>query len=94
MTRAQKVGRVFVFTLTLVVISIFFSMLAAAGIFALEHARRMAGGFPELAGDLAIIFVSMMINAVCVIVLLEVRKADRKLIPPPEAPPETKADPQ
>jgi hypothetical protein len=86
MNHAQKIGRVLVFTAALVVMCILISMLAAVGVFALEHARRMAGGGSELLGDLGIIFVSMVINTVCVLVLLEVRKADRKLIPPSETP--------
>jgi hypothetical protein len=92
MTQAQKVGRVFVFTIALVVICILLSMFAAAGIFTLEHMRKMAGGSSELLSDLGIILVSMLVNTLCVIVLLEVRKADRKLIPPMETPVEPKIE--
>ena len=86
LTHVQKTARIFLFTMALVMLCILLSMLAAAGVFVLEHARRMIGSFSELAGDLGIIFVSMMINTICVIVLLEISKADRKLIPPPETP--------
>ena len=82
MTLAQKLGRIFLFTTTLVIISVLSSTLAAAAIFAFQHSLKTSGGYAELAGDVGIIYFSMMVNAVCVIVLLGIRKADHKLIPP------------
>ena len=89
MTLTQKVGRVFLVALTLVVICILSAMLGALGIFLVQKAHGMLAGTPELLDDIAIIFASMVVNTICVIVLLEIRKADRKLVPPPETEPES-----
>jgi len=86
MSRLQKVARVFVFTLALLMICILSSMLAALGIFLFQHLRHMFSGISVLAGDIGIIFVSMLINAICVMVLLKIKNADQKLIPPEEPP--------
>jgi hypothetical protein len=86
MTQMQKVFRVFVFTMATVTICVLSSMFAAAGIFLFQHATRMFSDFPELIGDLGIIFVSMLVNALCVMVLLKIKNADQKLIPPQEPP--------
>jgi len=92
MTRVQKVARVFVFTMVLLMICILSSMLAAAGIFILQHASHMFSGFSELIGDLGIIFFSMVVNALCVMVLLKIKAADQSLIPPKETPPASKPE--
>ena len=84
MSLTQKVSRVFLVALTLVVICILTAMLGALGIFLVQKAHGMLGGAPELLDDLAIIFVSMIVNTICVIVLLAIKRADRKLIPPPK----------
>ena len=86
MNRLQKVGRVFLFSITLVVVCILLSMFAAACIFTLQHARHMIISRPELIGDACIIFVSMLVNSLCVMVLLAIRRADHKLVPPAEPP--------
>jgi len=86
MTRSQKVGRVFLMTGTLVVVCILSAMLGAAGIFLVQQGHDMASNVHDLLRDLGIIFVSMLVNTVCVVVLLEIRKADRKLIQPPAPP--------
>jgi len=54
----------------------------------------MAGSIRDLLRDLGIIFVSMVVNTICVIVLLQIKKADRKLIQPPEASTEHGIDPK
>jgi hypothetical protein len=92
MTFAQKVGRVFLVALTMVVICILTAMLGALGIFLVQKAHGMLSSAPELLDDLGIIFASMIVNTICVIALLEIRKADRKLIPPPETKPGPQAD--
>ncbi len=90
MSRKQKVARVLLFTVTLVMLCILTSMLAAVAIFLLQHALNMFNGVAQLAGDLTIIFVSMVVNTLCVLVLLKVKSADQKIIPPIEVPTETK----
>ena len=83
MNGMQKVGRIFLVTVTLVVSCILAAMLGALGIFIVERGRYMISNASELVGDLGIIFVSICVNILCVIVLLQIRKADRKLIPTP-----------
>jgi len=80
MTRLQKIGRICLFVTSLFLISVFSSSLAAAGIFTIQHVYRWTSGFPALVSDLGIIFFCMVINTLCVFVLLEVKKADRKLL--------------
>jgi hypothetical protein len=86
MSRAQKIGRIFLVTTTLVISCILTAMLVTLGIFVIERARDLLGSIPKLLDDLGIILVSMIVNAICVIVLLEIKKADGKLIPPPPIP--------
>jgi hypothetical protein len=82
MTQLQKVARVLLFTMALIVICIITSMLAAVGLFLLQHVHRMFTNHAETIGDIGIIFISMLINALCVMVLLKIKHADQKLIPP------------
>lgn len=84
MSRNQKVGRVFLLTGTLVVVCILTAMLGAAGIFLMQRGHDMISNVRDLLRDVGIIFVSMIVNTICVIVLLEIRKADHKLIQPTE----------
>ena len=90
MSRWQKGARVILFTTTLIVISILSSMLAAVGIFVVQHARHMISGIPQLAEDIGIIFLSMLVNTLCVMALLKVKNADQRLIPPAETPTDPK----
>ena len=92
MTHFQKTARIALITATLVVTSILLSMVAAAGIFALQHERDMAGGWSQLMADIAIILVSMIVNTLCVLVLLKIKNADQKLIPPTAPPVQTGED--
>ncbi len=78
----QKVGRVFLFTTTVVVLCILLSMLAAATIFTTQHARRAIDNTPEFMNAIGIILVSMLVNTLCVMGLLAIRRADHKLVPP------------
>ncbi len=88
----QKMGRIFLFSTTLIMISVLSSMLAAVGIFTLQHVRHMMSGAPQLLGDIAIILVCMLINTLCVMVLLKVKNADQRLIPPTEPPTKPEID--
>ena len=94
MTRLQKIGRTFLLTGTLVVVCILSAMLGAAGIFIFQKEHDMANSARELLRDLGIIFVSMIINTFCVMVLLQIRKADRKLIQPPAVSAKPNANPK
>ena len=80
MSSMQKIGRIFLVTITLVVSCILLAMLGALGIFIVERGHAMISNTPELISDLGIIFVSVSVNALCVMVLLQIRKADHKLM--------------
>ena len=82
MSFAQKLGRIVLFCTTLIVLSILLSMAAAVGIFAFEHAHHMIMSTPELLDQVCIIFIGMLVNTLCVMALLAVRRADHKLVPP------------
>jgi hypothetical protein len=82
MSGKQKIGRAFLVTLTLLVACILTAMLGAVGIFVIQRTRDMLTSIPKLMGGLEIIFASVLVNAICVVVLLHIRKAERKLIPP------------
>jgi len=84
MTRLQKVSRVFLFTMALMMLCIICSMAASVGIYILQRGHQMLLGFPMLVDDVAIIGASMIINTICVLVLLKIKSADQKLFPPPD----------
>jgi len=92
MTRWQKTARIVLFTATMVVTCILLSMVAAAAIFTLQHEKRLHKGLPELAEDLGIILLSMIVNTLCVLLLLRIKQADQKLIPPSEDPKPPESD--
>ena len=94
MTRVQKIGRVFLLTGTLVIVCLITAMLGAVGIFLVQQGHDMATSMRDLLHDIGIIFVCMLINAFCVIVLLEIKKADHKLIQPPESVTKPGTDPK
>jgi len=81
MTVAQKAGRVLILTATLVIGSIVVAMLGAVGLFVMEKGREL-GSTPEFFNGLAIIAVGILVNAACLAVLLHMKHADHKLIPP------------
>ncbi len=81
LTFAQKVGRVILLSSTLVVGSILAAMLGALGLFLLEKGRRL-GHTPEFLQGMAIIAAGIGVNALCVIALFLIKKADTKLLPP------------
>jgi hypothetical protein len=83
MSPAQKIGRVFLLTATLVVGSTLVAMLGALGLFIMEKGREI-GNTPELLNGLALIVLGVAVNAACVVVLVHLKKADNKLLPPPE----------
>lgn len=80
MSRAQKIGRIFLVGLTLVVGSILAAMLVALGIFVIQRGYAVLGSVPELWNGLEIILVGICVNAVCVAMLLQIKRADRKLM--------------
>ena len=81
MTLAQKAGRVLLLTATLVIGSILVAMLGALGLFVMEKGREM-GSTPEFLNGVCIITIGISINAACVLILVQLKKADNKLVPP------------
>ena len=87
LSNAQKVSRVITFSASLVMVCILSSMIAAVAIFVLQHVYHLLRGEAALIGDLLIIFVSMLVNTLCIMVLLHIKSADEKMIPPEETKP-------
>jgi len=81
MSLAQKTGRVLILSGTLVIGSIVVAMLGALGLFLVEKGREM-GDMPELFDGLGVIVIGVIVNVVCVLMLVQIKHADHKLIPP------------
>jgi hypothetical protein len=78
---AQKTGRVLLFSAVLVIASIVFAMVGAVGLYLLERGREL-GDTPQFYHGLMIVLVGIAVNLGCVFVLLQIKKADTKLVPP------------
>ena len=83
MTTTQKAGRVLLLSATLVIGSVLVAMLGALGLFVMERGREM-GSTPEFFKGIGIILVGIAVNVACVVVLIHIKKADNKLVPPPK----------
>jgi hypothetical protein len=83
MTFAQKAGRVILLTATLVIGSILVAMLGALGLFMMEKGHEI-GSTPEFLKGVCIIAAGISVNAICVIILVQLKRADNKLVPPPK----------
>jgi len=81
MTFVQKAGRVFLLSGTLVVGSILVAMIGALGLYLMEKGREL-GNRPEFFQGVAIIVTGIVVNTICVLVLIQLKNADHKLIPP------------
>ena len=83
MNVTQKTGRVLLFSGTLVIASIVFAMVGAVGLYLLERGRELRD-VPQFYHGLLIVLIGIAVNVACVFVLLQIKKADTKLVPPPE----------
>ena len=81
MNVVQKTGRVFFLTFALVVASVIFAMAGAVGLYIMERGRELRDT-PEFYHGVIIILAGIAVNSACVFVLLQVKKADTKLVPP------------
>jgi hypothetical protein len=81
MTFSQKTGRVVFFSAMLVIASVLFAMAAAVGLYLLERARELHDT-PGFYHGVVIVMFGVAVNAFCVFVLLQIKKADTKLLPP------------
>ncbi len=88
MTQTQKFVRSGLVTITLVVACILFAMIGALLIFLVQRGSQMIMDTPRLIDGLVVILAGICVNALCVYVLLQIKRTDHKLIPPPlEIPP-------
>ena len=83
MNVAQRTGRVFVLALTVVIGSILFAMVGTLGLYVMERGRELRDT-PQFYHGLVIVLVGIAVNVGCVFVLLQIKKADTKLMPPEE----------
>jgi hypothetical protein len=81
MSLAQKTGRILVLSGTLVVGSILVAMIGAVGLYLMERGREL-GSAPEFLKGVSIIVAGIVVNTICVLVLVQFKHADHKLIPP------------
>jgi hypothetical protein len=88
MTRRQKVGRMLLVSGTLVILCILGAMVGAVGIFVLQRLSRALSQNSDLWNTAAVIIVGVGVNALCVFILFQVKKFDRRLM---QAPGETPA---
>jgi threonine/homoserine/homoserine lactone efflux protein len=79
----QKVGRVLLFTSTLVVGSILAAMIGALVLYLVERGAEM-GRAPEFWNGIGIILAGIGVNAVCLFALIQIKRADTKLMRPPK----------
>jgi hypothetical protein len=92
MTQGQKVGRVLLVATSLVIICIISAMLLASFVFLVQRMKEvvsaiLASDFSFIMNVVGILVLSISVNAICVLVLLYVRRMDQTLMmPPPEAP--------
>ncbi len=81
LTFSQKATRVFLLAASLVVGSILLAMLGALTLFLTETGWKLKSS-PEFYQSLAIILVGVAVNVGCVFVLLQLKRADHRVMPP------------
>ena len=81
MTFRQKMGRILLLSGTLVIGSILVAMLGAVGLYLMERGREL-GSTPEFMNGVVIVVVGITVNSLCVLALVQIKRADHKLIPP------------
>lgn len=83
MNWAQKIARVALVTVSLLITCILMAMLSSLVIFIVQRGLHMLRSGSEFMGGLVIIFVGITVNIVCVMILVEMSKADGRLMTPP-----------
>ena len=83
MSLPQRTGRVLLFSGTLIIASIVFAMAGAVGLYILERGRELRD-VPQFYHGLLIVLAGIAVNLGCVFALLQIKKADTKLVSPPE----------
>jgi hypothetical protein len=77
----QKVGRIFLLSGTLIIGSIIVAMLGALGLYIMERGREL-GSTPEFFNGVGIILLGVSVNTICIMALVQMKRADTKLVPP------------
>jgi len=85
MSFGQKLGRIFRFSLILVIICILVALVLASAIFVVQECKLVVNSVPEMLTGIAIVLASLIVNALCVRVLLEIRKLDSKVVSPSQS---------
>jgi hypothetical protein len=81
MTFSQKLGRVFLFSGTMVIGSILVAMLGALGLYLIQRGREL-GQTPEIYKGAIIILTAVVVNTFCVLILIQLKRVDHHLVPP------------
>jgi uncharacterized membrane protein YidH (DUF202 family) len=74
----QKIGRALFVSLSLMTICISTALVGAAGLYGFQRGDEIVSTFPNLLNGLAIVSTGIVVNVLCVMVLLEIRKLDLK----------------
>ena len=80
----QKAGRVLLVTVTLMTLCVIGALCVSLGFFVWQRSRDALRGIPQLMNVLVILSASVIVNAACVVTLLQIKRIDRKLIPKPD----------
>jgi hypothetical protein len=87
LTIRQKIGRVLFMTMTLVTLSIIVALVLTLLLFGYESGGKLLDNTPHLASALKILGISVVVNAVCIKVLFQLKRLDERLMAsgkPPE----------
>ncbi len=78
----QKIGRVLLVTITLITLCIITALVLAVLFFLVQKGHDALSSMPQLKNALLILGVSIAVNLACVLALLQIKRLDRRLIPP------------
>lgn len=81
----QKAGRMLLVTVTLVTLCVIAALLLSLVFFAWQRSREVLLGIPQLVNVLKILAASVVVNVVCVTMLFQIKRLDRRLVPKAEA---------
>ncbi len=86
LTFGQKMWRSALVTVTLVTLCVVSALVASLGFFAWQRGREFVEGMPQFRNEITILIASFLMNAACIFALLQIKKLDRKMIPPADLP--------
>jgi uncharacterized membrane protein YidH (DUF202 family) len=85
LTLFQKSLRAALVTVTIVTLCVVFALVISLGLFSWQRGRELMEGAPQVRNGITILVASILMNAVCIFTLLQIKKLDRKVIPQPPA---------